>query len=109
MEHYPYCLAGSLIIVWIKSIDRLALSIRLLGIIAIGFVLLLSYLVYFLLQDATEENIKKVLLDQQKQRQNETTRAISFHIASDFDSIIARLALIANSISGNLSSDVIQK
>jgi signal transduction histidine kinase len=109
MGDYPYCLAGSLIIIWIKSIDRLGLSIRLLGIIAIGFVLVLSYLVYFLLQDATEENIKKVLLDQQKQRQNETTRAISFHIASDFDSIIARLALIANSISGNLSGDVIQK
>jgi signal transduction histidine kinase len=66
-------------------------------------------LVYFFLQSATEENIKKVLLDQQKQRQNETTRAISFHIASDFDSIIARLALIANTISGNLSSDIIQK
>jgi signal transduction histidine kinase len=109
MGDYPYCLAGSLIIIWIKSIDRLALSIRLLGITAIGFVLVLSYLVYFSLQDATEENIKKVLLDQQKQRQNETTRAISFHIASDFDSIIARLALIANSISGNLSGDVIQK
>jgi signal transduction histidine kinase len=109
MEDYPYCLSRSLIITWIKSIDRLVLSIRLLGIIAIGFVLVLSYLVYFLLQDATEENIKKVLLDQQKQRQNETTRAISFHIASDFDSIIARLALIANSISGNLSGDVIQK
>jgi signal transduction histidine kinase len=85
------------------------ISIRLLGIIAIGFVLVLSYFVYFSLQNATEYNIKKVLLDQQKQRQNETTRAISFHIASDFDSIIARLALIANSISGNLSGDVIQK
>lgn len=84
-------------------------SIRLLGIIAIGFVLVLSYFVYFLLQNATEDNIKQVLLDQQKQRQNETTRAISFHIASDFNSIIARLALIANSISGNLSGDVIQK
>jgi signal transduction histidine kinase len=85
------------------------ISIRLLGIIAIGFVLVLSYFVYFSLQNATEYNIKQVLLDQQKQRQNETTRAITFHIASDFDSIIARLALIANSISGNLSSDVIQK
>ena len=85
------------------------ISIRLLGLIAIGIVLVLSYLVYFFLQSATEENIKKVLLDQQKQRQNETTRAISFHIASDFNSIIARLALIANSISGNLSSDIIQK
>jgi signal transduction histidine kinase len=85
------------------------ISIRLLGITAIGIVLVLSYLVYFFLQSATEENIKKVLLDQQKQRQNETTRAISFHIASDFDSIIARLALIANTISGNLSSDIIQK
>jgi signal transduction histidine kinase len=85
------------------------ISIRILGIIAIGFVLVLSYFVYFLLQNATEDNIKKVLLDQQELRQNETTRAISFHIASDFDSIIARLALIANSISGNLSGDVIQK
>jgi signal transduction histidine kinase len=85
------------------------ISIRLLGIIAIGFVLVLSYFVYFSLQNATEDNIKNVLLDQQKQRQNETTRAITFHITSDFDSIIARLALIANSISGNLSSDVIQK
>jgi signal transduction histidine kinase len=85
------------------------ISIRLLGIIAIGLVLVLSYLVYFLLQNATEENIKKVLLDQQKQRQNETTRAISFHIASDFDSILARLALIANSISGNLSDQLVQK
>ena len=85
------------------------ISIRLLGIIAIGLVLVLSYLVYFLLQNATEENIKKVLLDQQKQRQNETTRAISFHIASDFDSILGRLALIANSISGNLSNPFVQK
>ncbi|HEX9320320.1 MAG TPA: cache domain-containing protein, partial [Nitrososphaeraceae archaeon] len=60
-------------------------------------VLSLSYIIYFISQNDAEKNIKNTLKDQQVQRQLETNRAIAFHIASDFDSILARMNLIADS------------
>lgn len=72
------------------------ISARLLGIIAIVFILILSYAIYFTSQNAAEWDIRDALIDQQRQRQLETNKAISFHITSDLDSILARLNLIAN-------------
>lgn len=60
-------------------------------------VLSLSYIIYFISQNDAEKDIKKTLKDQQVQRQLETNRAIAFHITSDFDSILARMNLIADS------------
>ncbi len=73
------------------------ISVRLLGIIIIVVILGLSYTIYFASQNAAEKDIKKALIDQQTQRQLETNKAISFHITSDLDSILARLNLIADS------------
>lgn len=72
------------------------ISARLLEIIAIVFILILSYAIYFTSQNAAEWDIRNALIDQQRQRQLETNKAISFHITSDLDSILARLNLIAN-------------
>ena len=69
---------------------------RLLGIITIVFILILSYAIYFTSQNAAEWDIRNALIDQQKQRQLETNKAISFHITSDLDSILARLNIISN-------------
>jgi signal transduction histidine kinase len=51
----------------------------------------------FYLQNITENNIKNRLFDQQKQKQLDSTKAISQHISSDFDSVMARLQGLANS------------
>lgn len=69
---------------------------RLLGIITIVFILILSYAIYFTSQNAAEWDIRNALIDQQKQRQLEINKAISFHITSDLDSILARLNIISN-------------
>jgi signal transduction histidine kinase len=73
------------------------ISIRFLGIISMIIVLSLSYIIYFISQNDAEKNIKNTLRDQQVQRQLETNRAIAFHITSDFDSILTRMNLIADS------------
>jgi hypothetical protein len=57
----------------------------------------LHMLYSFYLQNITENNIKNRLFDQQKQKQLDSTKAISQHISSDFDSVMARLQGLANS------------
>ncbi|MGB7954214.1 MAG: hypothetical protein WCF23_09555, partial [Candidatus Nitrosopolaris sp.] len=57
-----------------------------------------SYGLFFYLQKNTEDGIRNSLFEQQKQRQLDSTRAISQHISSDLDSVLARLQGLANSI-----------
>jgi signal transduction histidine kinase len=79
-----------------------------IGIISIVLIIILSYGLYFLFQDITEDNIKQTLFEQQRQRQLDSNKAISQHIASDIDSILTKLKVVANSISvqqGNLTGD----
>ena len=52
---------------------------------------------FFYLQNNTENNIRNSLFEQQKQRQIESTKALSNHIASDLDLIMSKLELLANS------------
>jgi signal transduction histidine kinase len=79
-----------------------------IGIISIVLIVILSYGLYFLFQNITEENIKQTLFQQQRQTQLDSNKAISQHIASDIDSILTKLKVVANSISvqqGNLTGD----
>src|ERR687885_2603001 len=70
-----------------------------LAIIFIIAIIVISYGLFFYLQNNTESNIRNSLFEQQKQRQIESTQALSRHISSDLDSIMARLHDLANSVS----------
>jgi type II secretory pathway pseudopilin PulG len=72
-------------------------SVSLLGIIVIILILSFSYLIYFVTQNSAERDIKNALITQQTERQLETNKAISVHIASDLNYILSRLNLIADS------------
>ena len=81
---------------------------REIGIVSIILIVALSYGIYFFLQDITEDNIKESLFEQQKQKQLDSNKAISQHIASDLDSILTKLKVVANSVyvqQGNLTGD----
>jgi HK/GC/Chemotaxis protein-like, sensor domain len=83
-------------------------GIRAKGIISVIVIASVSYSLFFYLQYATENNIRNNLFAQQEQRQIDSTKAISEHVKSDFDSIISRLQGLANSIymqQGDLSGD----
>ena len=69
-----------------------------LAIIFIISIIVISYGLFFYLQNNTESNIRNSLFEQQKQRQIESTLALSRHIGSDLDSIMARLQGLANSV-----------
>ena len=68
-----------------------------LTIIFIISIIVISYSLFFYLQNNTESDIRNSLFEQQKQRQIESTLALSKHIGSDLDSIMARLQDLANS------------
>ncbi|MGI8833557.1 MAG: hypothetical protein ACR2IS_13105, partial [Nitrososphaeraceae archaeon] len=61
-----------------------------IGIISIVLIVILSYGSNFFFQDITEDNIKQTLFEQQRQRQLDSNKAISQHIASDIDSILTK-------------------
>ncbi len=51
----------------------------------------------FTFKNITENNIKNRLFDEQNQKQLDSTKAISQHISSDLDLVMARLQGLANS------------
>ena len=83
-----------------------------IGVISIISIIVISYGLFFYLQNATESNIRNSLFEQQKQRQLDSTKAISERISSDLDSIMSRLQGLANSVylqQGDLSSNKTKK
>ncbi|MFL6329588.1 MAG: hypothetical protein ACJ705_01090 [Nitrososphaeraceae archaeon] len=68
------------------------------AIIFIIFIIVISYGLFFYLQNNTESNIRSSLFERQKQRQIESTQALFRHIGSDLDSIMTRLQSLANSV-----------
>jgi signal transduction histidine kinase len=79
-----------------------------IAIISIILILVISYSLFFYLQTITENDIKNSLIEQQRQRQIESTKAISQNIGSDLDSIMARLQMLASSVNlqqGQLSEN----
>jgi signal transduction histidine kinase len=82
------------------------------AIVFIVLIIVVSYGLFFYLQNNTESNIRNSLFEQQKQRQIGSTLALSQHIGSDLDSIMARLQDLANSVylqQGDLSSNTTKK
>ena len=66
-----------------------------IAILSITLIIIVSYGLFFYLQTATENDIKNSLIEQQRQRQIESSKAISQNIGSDLDSIMARLQMLA--------------
>ena len=66
-------------------------------IISIVLIIAISYGLFFYLQNHTENNIRNSLIEQQQERQTESTEALSRHIGSDLDLIMTKLELLANS------------
>ena len=82
------------------------------AIIFIILIIVISYGLFFYLQNNTESNIRNSLFEQQKQRQIGSALALSQHIGSDLDSIVARLQDLANSAylqQGDLFSNTTKK
>jgi signal transduction histidine kinase len=92
--------------------NRFPTGAKKIGIISIILVVIISYGLFFYLQYTTENNIRNSLFEQQKQRQIESTKALSQHVSADFDSIMARLQDLANSAilqQGDLSNNKTKK
>src|ERR671931_48903 len=78
------------------------------AIIFIILIIVISYGLFFYLQNNIESNIRNSLFEQQKQRQIGSTQALSQHVGSDLDSIMARLQHLADLVylqQGNLFSN----
>src|ERR671929_2307802 len=83
-----------------------------LAIVFITSIIVISYGLFFYLQNNTESNIRNSLFEQQKQRQIESTLGLSQHIGSDLDSVMARLQDLANTVylqQGDLVSNITKK
>ena len=77
--------------------NRFPTGAKKIGIISIILVVIISYGIFFELQYMTENNIRNSLFEQQKQRQIASTIALSQHIGTDLDLVMARLQDLANS------------
>ena len=81
-------------------------------IISIVVIVILSYGLFFYLQNITENNIRFSLFEQQKMRQIDSTQDISEHIGSDISLAVSMLDTLANSFylqQGDVAGDGIKK
>ena len=77
-------------------------------IVSIVVIITVSFAFFFYFHHQTEQSIREGLIEQQKQNQEDNTRALAQHIRSDMDSIMARLQGMSHSIylqQGDLTSD----
>ena len=58
-------------------------------------IIVISYSLFFYLQNTTEGDIRNSIFEQQKARQMQSTQALSQRISSDLGSIMARLQGLA--------------
>jgi signal transduction histidine kinase len=83
-----------------------------IAIVSIVLIVIISYGLFFYLQNNTESSVRRSLFEQQQQRQIESTKALSQHISSDLNSIMAKLEVLASSTylqQGDLSSNKTKK
>jgi signal transduction histidine kinase len=83
-----------------------------IGIISIVLIIIISYSLFFYFQDITEDNVKKSLFEQQRERQMESTKAMAQHISSDLQSVMYILQGLADSTylqQGELYGDRVDK
>jgi hypothetical protein len=86
--------------------------IREVSIISIIFIIVISNVLLFYLQNITEHDLRDSLFEQQKQRQLDSTKEISQHIGSDLSLVMSMLDGLENSIylqQGELVSDKTKK
>ena len=79
-----------------------------IGIISTTLIIIISYSLFFYLQNITEDNIKKSLFEQQRNRQMESTKAMAEHITANLQSVMYILQGLADSTylqEGELSGD----
>jgi len=75
-------------------------------------IIVISYSLFFYLQNTTEGDIRNSIFEQQKARQMQSTQALSQRISSDLGSIMARLQGLAGSSylqQADLSNDKTRK
>lgn len=87
-----------LIITMLKSTSRdISGNTKIIIVISVVLIITISYGLFFYLQNNIEDNLREQLFEKQKRLQIESTLALSRHIGSDLDSIMARLQMLANS------------
>ena len=87
-------------------------KIKEIGIISVILITILSYGLFFYLQNITESNIRDSLFEQQKMQQIQSTQDISEHIGSDLSLVTSMLDTLVNSHDiqqGDLGGDEIKK
>jgi signal transduction histidine kinase len=97
-----------------ESIDNTLFSrhIKGIGIISTILIIVMSYSLFFYLQNITEENVKNSLIVEQRDRQIESTKAMGQHISSDLHWIMSILQGLSDSIylqQGELYGDRVEK
>src|ERR671921_821253 len=83
-----------------------------ISIISIILIIIISYGLFFYLQNITEHSIRSSLFEQQQERQVQATKAISEHIGSDLRLVMSILQGLADSAylqQGALSGDKTNK
>jgi signal transduction histidine kinase len=83
-----------------------------ISIISIILIIIISYGLFFYLQNITEHSIRNSLFEQQQERQVQATQAISQHIGSDLRLVMSILQGLADSAylqQGTLSGDKTNK
>jgi len=81
---------------WNDKYKHISIKTKKIAIICIIIIIAASYGLFFFLQNSTERDIKNSLFADQKQRQTESTKAISQHINSDLNLILANLKILGN-------------
>ena len=97
---------------FLKSLTNFSGKRQKIAIITIVSIVVISYGLFFYLQNNTESNIRNTLFEQQKQRQIESTRIISQHIGSDLSLVMSMLDGLDNSLylqQGDLYGDQTKK
>jgi signal transduction histidine kinase len=79
------------------ALPLLPISVKLVAVIAIGAILGLSFLIYFVLQTGSEHSIRSAIFEQQKQREIQYARSLSLNIQSDLDLLMNSLRTVAGS------------
>ena len=105
-----------LIMTLLKNISSIFGNTKKVLLFSIVIIITISYGLFFYLQDNIENNLGNQLFEQQEKLQIESTLALSRHIGSDLDSIMARLQMLANSdllqqgdFSSNKTVDLLEK
>lgn len=105
-----------LIMTLLKNISSIFGNTKKVLLFSIVIIITISYGLFFYLQDNIENNLRNQLFEQQEKLQIESTLALSRHIGSDLDSIMARLQMLANSdllqqgdFSSNKTVDLLEK